>query len=286
MAMTTARRWVVWGAAAAVVALTTSAGFWQMGRADRKRVAEAALRQQAQRPAWTNADWPCPQGPGDRGVTEAGAGGASPTGSPVASDIAPPSSGSLPVQRPVALRGHWLQGRTVFLDNRPMGQGTGFVVVTPLRLSTAPAGCPGGIVLVERGWVPRDMRDRLRLPAVETPEGEVQVPGRVIAGLSQVYQLGVEAPAGQASAPVVRQNADPAFWSSWLGRAPLPGAVLQTGPAQPRDGAVLRRAWPEPGHGQDKHLAYAAQWFAMAAVAAGLTIWFQLIRPRLRPSVS
>lgn len=286
MAMTAGRQWVVWGAAIGVVALTTSAGVWQMGRAEYKRAAEEALRRQGQLPAWTNADWPCRLGDAARGGTDAGRHIISSSSSPIASDTAPPVAGALPIQRPAALRGHWLQGRTVFLDNRPMGQGSGFVVVTPLRLSAGPPGCPQGVVLVERGWVPRDVQDRLRLPAVETPEGEVQVPGRVIGGLSQVYQLGPEAPPGQASAPVVRQNADPAFWSAWLGQPTLPGAVLQTRPALPGDAPVLRREWPEPGHGQDKHLAYAAQWFAMAAVAAGLTIWFQLIRPRRRPPVS
>jgi surfeit locus 1 family protein len=149
-----------------------------------------------------------------------------------------------------------------------------------LRLSEGPVSCPQGIVLVQRGWVPRDPADRLRLPALDTPPGEVQLAGRVMTGLSQVFQLGAEPPPVPASAPVVRQNADDVFWTQWLGQPSLAGAVLQVQAATPSDAPVLLRQWAEPGQGQDKHLAYAAQWFAMAAVVAGLTIWFQIIRPR------
>jgi surfeit locus 1 family protein len=257
---------MVWVAAAATVAVTLSAGIWQLGRAEQKKSAESALLKQRELPAWTGADWPC------RTVGAVGAD----TSSPASVGVPMP----LPVQRPVVLRGHWLAGRTVFLDNRPMGVGTGFIVVTPLRLSPTTGGtCQNGIVLVQRGWVPRHAHDRLLLPSVDTPEVEVEVIGRVMSALSQVYQLGVETPPGQASAPLVRQNADTAFWSAWLGQAPLMGAVLQVRAAEPSDAAVLQRQWPEPGQGQDKHLAYAAQWFAMAGVVAGLTIWFQIIRP-------
>lgn len=247
------RQLLVWAVALATMALTVSAGVWQLGRADQKQAAEAALQRQRQLPAWTNADWPC--------------------------DVNAPETSALPVQRPVMLRGQWLAAHTVFLDNRQMGGATGFIVVTPLRLSTREGACPGGIVLVQRGWVPRHVQDRLRLPEVETPTQEVAVPGQVMARLSEAFQLGAEPPGGGASAPIVRQNADAAFWSARLGQRPLLGAVRQTQAAQPLDSAVLRREWPEPGQGRDKHLAYAAQWFAMAAVVAGLTIWFQLISP-------
>lgn len=248
------RQAIVWLAAIAAVAATMSLGFWQLRRADEKQQALAALQSRQQMTPWTNADWPC-----DRAH----------------------AASKLPVQRPVVLHGHWLADKTVFLDNRPMDAGSGFIVVTPLLLTgaTTPA-CADRIVLVQRGWVPRDQQDRLHLPQLDTPEDEVQVSGRVMASLSQVYQLGQEVLPEHQAGPVVRQNADPVFWADWLGQAPLVGAVLQLQAAEPADAAQLVRHWPEPGLGQDKHMAYAAQWFAMAAVLAGLTIWFQLVGPR------
>lgn len=248
------RQVLVWLAAIAVIGLTASLGNWQLHRADQKRQAHADMMARQQQVPWSGADWPCD---------------------------ASHDPATLPVQRPVMLRGHWLVDRTVFLDNRPMDSISGFIVVTPLRLSDTQAGCAQGTVLVERGWVPRDLHDRLKVPPVPTPSGEVWVMGRVSRGVSEAYRLGQEPTAMPGSGPFIRQNADAAFWSTWLGQAPLAGAVVQlqaVDPSAPSDG--LRRHWPEPGQGQDKHLAYAAQWFAMSATVAGLTLWFQIIRPR------
>jgi surfeit locus 1 family protein len=270
-----ASRLIIWLAAFASVALTVSLGCWQLRRAEQKRLAWAELVSRQHMPAWTNADWPCDDKP-------------------------------LPKQRPALLRGHWLAQHTVYLDNRPMDGASGFIVVTPLQLTAGGSACSGRVVLVERGWVPRDAHDRLHLALVPTPDGEVQVTGRVQAALSQAYELGAEPDTRDipdAKGPLVRQNAAQSFWHGWLGQAPLAGAVLQeqadvlTAPkpdamastaamgrvaegASAAEPATLRRHWPQPGQGQDKHLAYAAQWFAMAAAIAALTLWHQLVRPR------
>jgi surfeit locus 1 family protein len=252
------RRVVVWLAALLLMALTVRLGFWQLSRAAEKQQAyEHMLMQRTQAP-WHNADWPC-----DPSL----------------------NTERLPFYKPAALQGRWLVDKTVFLDNRPMDGMSGFVVVTPLLLEGGEGACRRRIVLVERGWVPRNARDRSLLPPVPTAGGPVTVQGHVTPGLSRTYQLGNEAMPAAHAGPVLRQNADVAFWRQWLGQAPLAGAVLQVQAESPAEHAdehadVLRRNWPEPGQGQDKHLAYAAQWFAMAAVIIGLTVWFQIIRPR------
>lgn len=252
------RRVTVWLAALGAIALTVWLGYWQLGRAEHKRAAYAELLARQQETPWSGADWPC---------------------------AAVQDAAMLPTQRPVVLRGHWLADRTVFLDNRPMDGLSGFIVVTPLRLSDARPACAARLVLVQRGWVQRDPQDRLKLPVLPTPAGEVQISGRVMSTLSQTYQLGQESTVVGGAAPVIRQNADVAFWSSWLGQSPLAGAVLQLHPeGPPAQADTLRRHWPQPGQGQEKHLAYAAQWFAMAAVLVGLTLWFQIIRPRRQSS--
>lgn len=253
------RQALLWMAALAAMALTISAGVWQLNRAEQKKAAQAAVLQQRVLPPWTSADWPCQS---------------------MEASLPADTGAALPLQRPARLHGHWLAQRTVLLDNRPMEGATGFIVVTPLKLSGGDPRCPGGIVLVQRGWVPRDARDRLHVPEVITPAEEVTIHGRVMASVSQVFQLGVESTAAGSAGPLIRQNADAAFWSAWLGQSPLVGAVLQVQAAEPADAAVLQRHWPEAGSGQDKHLAYAAQWFAMAAVMAGLLLWFQVIAPR------
>ena len=76
--------------------------------------------------------------------------------------------------RRVVVQGHWVPGATVFLDNRQMDARAGFFVITPLRLSGST-----GVVLVQRGWAPRDLRDRTKVPALPDEAGEVRVVGHI-----------------------------------------------------------------------------------------------------------
>lgn len=258
-------RWLAVVAGLLTVAATLALGGWQLGRAAEKQAAAALIAQRARQQAWGDADWPC-AAPGLPSGTVAAA------------------PGALPEHRPVRLHGHWLGERTVFLDNRPMDGAPGFDVVTPLRLSRGP--CAGRLLLVQRGWLPRDAADRQRLPRWRDTADEVSIPGRVLLQLSRTYALGHEALPSPGQLRPIRQNTDAAFWQHWLGQAPLAGALLQTDDdaAAAAMGVRLRRHWAAADSGVGKHQAYAAQWFAMSAVAAGLTLWFQFIRPWLRRS--
>lgn len=260
------RRAVVALAALAGAGLTIWLGCWQLGRAETKVALAAEVAHQASQAAWTAADWPCDARLASR----------------------------LPLQRPVRLQGQWLHERTVLLDNRSLEGRSGLIVVTPLRLGER-AACPGGIVLVQRGWLPRDPaapRDGAQLPAVPRAVGLVEVQGRLVAEPSRVYAIAPEpVPMAAAAGPLLRQNVDSAFWVAWLGQSPLAGTVLQlqaeivlpraeaaSSEAVASDG--LGRQWPAVDHGQGKHLGYAVQWFALAALITGLYVWHQLIRPR------
>jgi cytochrome oxidase assembly protein ShyY1 len=53
--------------------------------------------------------------------------------------------------------------------------------------------------------------------------------------------------------------------------------------ALPDDG--LLRAWPAVAVDVGKHHGYAFQWFSLSALIVGLTLWFQFLRPRLRPGL-
>lgn len=172
------------------------------------------------------------------------------------------------LHRPVQLSGYWVPGARLFLDNRPMNGRAGFVLLSPLRLAGSERA-----VLVQRGWVARDFIDRRRLPDIPTPAHEVQVQGRLALPPSQLLELGAS---GQGA---IRQNVDlPSLSREW-GVPLVEGvSVLQTGGGE----APLQRAWPRFVGDRHKHLGYAAQWFAMCAVTAGLYLWFQIILPRIR----
>ena len=183
--------------------------------------------------------------------------------------------------RPVQLRGRWLQQHTLYLDNRQMNARQGFFVVTPLLLA------PGDAVLVQRGWMPRDFNDRARLQPLPDQPGEVLVTGRLAPPPSKLLDL-----AGAEQGPI-RQNLDVVAFSRELGVALRPLSVQQTQPVAllPADGQAstaaaddrLLRAWPAVAVDVGKHHGYAFQWFSLSALVIGLTLWFQFLRPRLRP---
>ena len=165
------------------------------------------------------------------------------------------------------LQGRWQAEHTVYLDNRQMQGRPGFWVLTPLRL-------PGeqGVVLVQRGWAPRDFQERTRLPDVVTPAGNVQIHGHVAAAVARLYEF---APAGEGEgASRIRQNLALAAYGAETGLPLLPLVVVQTGGAS--DG--LQRDWAPADSGVDKHYGYAFQWFGLSGLVFILYVWFQFVR--------
>jgi len=158
----------------------------------------------------------------------------------------------------------------VFLDNRQMDGRPGFYVLTPLQLDGRPEA-----IVVQRGWVARDFVERTRLLAVPTPDGPVELHGRIAPPPARLYEFAASA------SGTIRQNLDLTEFARETGLVLLPMSVLQTEvPAGTSDG--LRRDWPRPAVDVHKNLGYAVQWFALAALMTGLYVWFQLVRPRLR----
>ncbi len=174
------------------------------------------------------------------------------------------------VHRSVALQGRWLAEHTVYLDNRPMSGRTGFFALTPLLLND------GSAVLVQRGWFPRDLLDRTRIAARAVPAGEQQVVGRIALSPSRLFEF------DKAATGTIRQNLNVSQFKEET-RLPLrPLTVVQEAvPGSSIDDGLLRQ-WAQPALGVDKHHGYAAQWFALSALTAGLWLWFQVLKPRRR----
>ena len=167
----------------------------------------------------------------------------------------------LPVR--VQLRGRLLFEHELWLDNRQMDGQAGLTLVTPLKLADGP------IVLVNRGLAARDPRDRARLPEVARAAVEQVVDGLAVEQPARVLQLGANAPAG-LQRPLVWQNLDYDAFERASGLSVARWIVQQTGGSD--DG--LRRNWPRLAAGVDKHRGYALQWYSLAALIAGLTLFF------------
>jgi surfeit locus 1 family protein len=149
----------------------------------------------------------------------------------------------------------------------------GFYVVTPLQLDGSSEA-----VLIQRGWVPRDQRDRTLLPEVPTPLGMVDVAGRIAPPPARLYEFSA------ASVGLIRQNLDLASFAAETGLRLAPLSVQQDD-SESTVGDGLMRQWPRPAVDIQMHYGYAFQWFALCVLIAGLYVWFQLVRPRIKRHV-
>jgi surfeit locus 1 family protein len=157
----------------------------------------------------------------------------------------------------------------VYLDNRQIDGKVGFFVLTPLRLQ-------GGdtVILVQRGWAPRNFESREKIPGVETPAGLVQIEGHIALAPSKLFEP------GPSTQQLIRQNLDIEAFRIESGLPLLDVTVRQTG--LPSEG--LRRDWPAVNFGIDKHYGYAFQWFGLSALVIILYLWFQIFRPLISRS--
>jgi surfeit locus 1 family protein len=205
----------------ALAALACAAGIalgkWQAGRADEKRALGAQLERAMREP-------------------------------PIEISSGKISADAL-VWKHVAARGHFIDARTVYLDNKLRRGRPGYEVVTPLRLN-------GIHVLVNRGWVAAG-KSREVLPLVHAPAGEVRIEGIALARLPRVLRAGPEQEGR------LRQNVELESFERQTGLPLQPIVIEQHSPAA--DG--LLREWPRPDAGIEKHESYSLQWYSLAGLA-------------------
>ena len=235
--------WLITVAAVLGVGLTASLGQWQLSRAAQKQALQVAVD--------SNANLPGLNG----------------------SALVALSDPLRMLHRAVSLRGRWVADRTIFLDNRQMNARPGFYVVTPMQLEGSAV-----VVLVQRGWVPRNFVDRSAIPAVPTTSGWVELQGRIAPPPAKLYELGIPAKG------VIRQNLDIGEFGVESGLPLMPVSIRQTGTSGDVSGDGLLRDWPEASAGVDKHHGYAFQWFGLSALIAVLYVWFQIVRKFFHPS--
>nr|WP_246190137.1 SURF1 family protein [Pandoraea captiosa] len=159
--------------------------------------------------------------------------------------------------RRVRVTGRFLTNRVVYLDNRPRNELPGFYVVMALQVS------PEHVVLVNRGWLPRDLRDREAIMPYATPAGDVTVEGIATQDPSRAFELGH---GGSAAGLAIRQNLDVADYARETSLPLQPFVIMQTNDT----GDHLLRDWPAPASGADRNYGYMAQWFGLSLILAVL----------------
>lgn len=167
----------------------------------------------------------------------------------------------LPLYQRVSVTGR-LDGQHQFLlDNRSYRGRPGYEVLTPLARAT------GGVLLIDRGWLPFTGA-RARLPDVTlTAEASVTLSGRVADLPSAGLASGRAAPEPLDPWPKLTSFPRAEELAGALGAA-LPARILLLDPGAP-EGYV--RDWQPPGVAPLRHLSYAIQWWCFAALA--VVVW-------------
>jgi len=234
------RRKLIFALIAAVLGFATavSLGNWQTRRSDAK-LASQARAEAAERAATLNLE------PSRQAIEIAAA--------------------SLP--RKVRVSGVFDPAGTIYLDNRSLGGVAGYYVITPLVMGEeVPA------VLVDRGWKARSAGERVEVAAVPLPAGRISIEGLAVARPSALFELGA---APKLQVPGIWQNLDYDAYERATKRSVARFVVRQTGALNRSDAVdALRREWPQPTAGVEKHRGYAFQWYALAALIAVLAAYF------------
>ncbi|WP_091907215.1 SURF1 family protein [Chitinasiproducens palmae] len=213
---------------AVVIAVTTALGFWQRDRAHQKEARQHQLVMYEQAP------------PID--LTQA---------------VPSPRLADVEYHRVLA-QGRFLADRVVYLDNRPYRDQPGFYVVMPFQLDD------GRVLLVNRGWLPRNLAQRSAIAPYQTPTGTLRLEGVARADATRIYELGEAPRAGTpGEARAIRPNLPIDEYARETGLKLLPYVLMQTNAVD--DGLV--RDWPRPAADVDRNYGYMLQWWGMALAA-------------------
>jgi surfeit locus 1 family protein len=167
--------------------------------------------------------------------------------------------------RHVEARGRFEPRYAVFIDNRLYKHQPGYYVYMPLRITGSDR-----YVLVNRGWVAAGA-ERNRAPAVKTHEGDVVVRGTAVPPSERFLELSSTVADGNIWQNMVLERFRQA---TKLDVQPV--IVQQTELANTPDDGLIRD-WPPVDLKRNTHLAYAVQWFALAAA---IFIYYMIINVR------
>ena len=169
--------------------------------------------------------------------------------------------------RRIEARGSFDPRHLVLIDNRVYKHQPGYYVMMPLRIAGSDK-----YVMVNRGWIPAGS-ERNIAPSVKTPEGEVVIRGTATPPSERFMELSSKVAEGNIWQNMVIERYRQAT------RLDVQDVILQQTEAIASIDDGLVRDWPPVDLKRNTHLAYALQWFVMAAA---LFVYYVVINVRRR----
>jgi surfeit locus 1 family protein len=167
--------------------------------------------------------------------------------------------------RPVSAAGAFLHDSEIYMDGKSHRGHPGGQVVTPLRLDR------GGVVYVNRGWVPRELRDPAQRMA-----GQIAGPVTVTGILRRSGRKSDWTPENQPDRDLW-YSVDVTGMAKRHGLADIRPFYIEAGPAANPGG------WPRGRKPvvllSNNHLQYAFTWFSFAVVLLVIYVIYHYKRP-------
>ena len=158
--------------------------------------------------------------------------------------------------RPIEANGEFLEQYQILLDNQVEQGQAGYFVYTPFKLEQS-----NSVVLINRGWV-STTNDRQSSPELINTSGPVAITG-VIKGEPKTGMLLKDSMPEKVTDNVYRVQKINLKELQDLTRTKLAPYIIRLSPGSKYG---YRREWQPPGSGVSMHMGYAFQWFAFAAV--------------------
>ncbi|MFV2059141.1 MAG: SURF1 family protein [Gammaproteobacteria bacterium] len=212
-----------------ILPILIALGFWQLDRAEQKRVILAAVTQRMQAESLQKI--------------------------PDTNDIK-----DARYQR-IKLDGKFDTTHLIYVDNKVVFGRVGYYVVSPFLVTNS-----SKTVLVNLGWIAMG-RSRQDIPSVKLPEQKVTISGRIKTNLDNVYSLSDNS-FDKVQWPLVVQWTSPKQLSELLNITIQPLIILLDKPKDINDEYEMqfKREWKFISSSPDTHTSYAMQWFSLALV--------------------
>ncbi len=163
--------------------------------------------------------------------------------------------------RHIKLQGQFDSQHLIYIDNKVVFGKVGYFVLSPFLVNDS-----SKTVLVNLGWVAMGA-SRQNLPVVTVPSGNVSIAGRIKTNIDNVFSLSDKS-FDSESWPLVVQWASPQQLSTLLNVKVQPLLILLD-KANGNVTVIekqFKREWKFISSSPDTHTSYAMQWFSLAFV--------------------